>query len=229
VINGYRSIDQVNSVSGNFPVTGAEGFEPRSGRWSELPKLAVELSRITLLTMKSGALIGLGGADGRTQVSAVQIFDAESSNWQQVAPMNQSVGSVRGAVLNDGRVVVIGLVPTTSGRGSGSTTVGGEVYDPYTNLWLPISVQTSLSVQLSTKLAGGQILAVGATSPSITDAGDGLRAAVWDPNGFPPLPGADGPLASGLLAELAAGVAAILLFVLAAAHLRGFAPRVSRK
>lgn len=224
VINGWRVYDPANRFGGNFPVSDVEAFDPRSGRWSALPKLPLDLVQVRFLTLKDGRLIGLGGVDPQPfRLSAVQVFDPATDSWRQLAPMTGSSGNVEAVTLDDGRVLVIRGGQATFNAGFRIATAGGEVYDPDADLWLPITNLPRFSALKFVRLAGGSVLAVGfRTGSGSADPGseNGLTTAVWDPGGYPQLPGAEGPLASGSVAAGAAVAVVILTLVLLGARLR---------
>ncbi|KAF5904508.1 kelch-like protein 24, partial [Clarias magur] len=72
----------------------------------------------------------VGGYDGQSYLSNVEVYDSFSNRWTEVAPLKEAVSSPAVASCA-GRLFVIGGEPDES-----SCTDKVQCYDPETNNWL---------------------------------------------------------------------------------------------
>jgi hypothetical protein len=219
VTGGYR-----NQEAGTFGFRGesdrlydGELYDPRAGIWRPLNHPLPSNPQTTRLV--DGTILLTGGTFGRQGSPLTQVFDPRTGGWDQ---KKTSTGGGDAVVLKDGRIFFV-------------NGFGGFLYDTKNDLQLPA---TEFSTGSS---SGGPPFAIPGfpifASRSAVDLPDGrvfavrtqqssfdtrLQAAIFDPNGFPALPGSSGPLASVKTVEaLAAAALALILLASLRAVLLG--------
>ena len=91
----------------------------------------------------------------------VEIFDPETGDWQQSAPMPQAFKDKPIFLLNGGRVMAMGVV----GDGSSDKTAHAAMYDPVADTWTLISSVDPYYVPTDAiKLSDGRLLVFGSLS-----------------------------------------------------------------
>lgn len=181
---------------GSYPYHSEEVYSPSTGEWTELrPPQPVEDP--TLVPLPDGDVLLTGGHFGRNPSPFTYLYDPRAGAWSDRA---DSKAGGYPALLQDGRLLFL-FSPYT--------------YDPSADLWMPAtSPPHGLFVFLPPlALDDGLVLAVGGTGRY----GEQESIALYDPAGFPPLPGSTGPLAN---ASVTADLAIVTLVLLALVGLR---------
>lgn len=179
---------------GSFPFSTEEVYNAGRRQWIQVvPPQPVEDPTVT--TLPNGEVLITGGHFGPMPSPFTYLYDPRTGAWEQKA---DSKGGGSPVQLADGRLFF---------------PYGPFTYDLSQDLWMPAtepSAQVTYAQILAT-LDSGQVLVVSGF------ANQRLTVAFYDPSGFPPLPGSNGPLASS---RVAAGLALIALVLLGLVGLR---------
>lgn len=188
---------------GSFPYGSEEVFSVGTETWSELrPPEPVEDPSV--VPLPDGHALFVGGHFGKYPSPFVYLYDPMTGTWSDRA---SSKAGGEPALLKDGRLF-FAYSPYT--------------YDPTQDLWMPatepptglILFQSPIALDNGLALSiGGGLLAGGARNFA-----QGESLALYDPAGFPPLPGSAGPLATPQFTRALAITALILLALLGLRH-----------
>jgi hypothetical protein len=199
VTGGFATTDEVFGVA--FGPNQARPYDPQvydpgRNRWSTHP-FAVQVANPVLVPLSNGTVMATGGFDGRNRSHVTQLFDPRGNRWTMRAG---NPGGVQPAVtLVDGRIAFLGGL--------------GYAYDLGDDRWEPLT-RSALAVNEAALLPDGRALAV--SSPVLGEPPGATTSAIFDPAGFPALPGSTGPLASPGTFRLLAAIAAVLLVLVGA-------------
>jgi len=191
------------SQPGTSPGTGAymsdEVYDPRLDSWSELSE-PTTLEDPLLLPLRDGKLLVYGGHFGFQQSNLVYVYDPRSGAWSEKAT---AMGGGIAIELTDGRI----LFPQSL-----------WTYDPGQDLWMPVT-----QLPAGTQFAffplikpDGKVLVIANDLSQQNEI-----ALVFDPSGFPALPGSSGPLADSRATRLLLIVALALMLLVGARYLIG--------
>ncbi len=163
----------------------SELWDPAKKRWTRTPDRSTPRTDGVLVALKDGRAIYAGGeGDYRVRpfltLGLVSIYDPTADTWSPAAPMLQPRLDAAGALLPDGRVLVVGgnwAVDHVNG-GILSTT---EIYDPERDRWSkgPALPEARTGAEAVT-LVDGRILLVGGFVDT-TGVPSGLDAVLYDP------------------------------------------------
>ena len=161
-------------------VGGAVTFDPAVGSRASLPRLSTPRGLPTVVLLAGGRVLVTGGWTSGSfdpdSMGPSEIFDPETGEWRQAAPMNQSVEGQAAVLMRDGRVLVAG---GTANGGDGTARV--DIYDPGTDTWTPAeSMSTERVRPEAVLLADGRVLVTG-DDPYALEAMNG-SAEIYDPN-----------------------------------------------
>jgi N-acetylneuraminic acid mutarotase len=141
---------------------------PAVGTWTASPDLVSIRGTTTVVVLKDGRALAIGGGVGIQAVAAVEVFDPASGVWQATTPMNHPRRGHQAVLLGDGRVMVAG------GIHEGELLNSVEIFDPTTSKWTNMA---SMSVPrlggTLTLLTNGSVLATGGTSPDTASGAGG--------------------------------------------------------
>jgi hypothetical protein len=188
---------------GTSPGTGAymseEVYDPRLDSWSEVSE-PTTLEDPRLLPLHDGQLLVYGGHFGFQQSNLVYVYDPRSGAWSEKAAAK---GGGIAIELTDGRI----LFPESL-----------WTYDPGQDLWMPVTqVPTgTLFPSLPLLKPDGQVLVIANDFSEQREI-----ALVFDPSGFPALPGSSGPLADSRATSVLVIVALALMLLVGARYLVG--------
>ena len=122
---GNTSVEIYDPIEDTWSTTGSIAQPGRWGRW--------------IVLLRDGRVLAGGGGTG-TQLSiksyhigcgqCVEIFDPGSDTWSSVANMNKARFWGAAALLQDGKVLVVGGIDET-----GTNLRSAEIYDPATDTW----------------------------------------------------------------------------------------------
>jgi hypothetical protein len=151
--------------------TTTEIFEPFSRTWSAGPNLSAQRSLHASAVLNDGRVLLCGGTSTAGSVTATcEIFNPATNAFTQAAPMGSARAGHAATTLNDGRVLVTGGTTTFTGTSfppilNGALTTG-EVYDPITNVWTPVSnvMAAKRLFHTQTRLQDGRVLCVSGIS-----------------------------------------------------------------
>jgi hypothetical protein len=182
---------------GAYPYTTEEIFDPRWRRWSTLiPPEPVEDP--TVVSLPDGQALFTGGHFGMPPSPFTYLYNPGTGSWTRKADWKSGGYPT---FLNDGRLLFLIPRPYT--------------YDISQDLWMPATAPPDGYFLLGlTVEVGDRVLALASPGPF---GQGGLFIAVYDPSGFPPLPGSAGALANP---SIAAGLAIVVLALLLVTGLR---------
>jgi hypothetical protein len=104
--------------SGNDP-DSTETYDPATNSWSAAARMPTERRQHIAVRLNSGEVLLLGGLYGDAGLSGTaDLYDPIKDTWSTAGDMGGLHGVVRASLLQDGRVLVVGL------------DWGAEVYDP---------------------------------------------------------------------------------------------------
>jgi N-acetylneuraminic acid mutarotase len=113
-------------VVGGFPSWGAdrpletaEIYDPATGRWRDAGSLTAPRTAFTLVPLRGGGALVVGGQSGEDQA---EVFDPVQRSWSRVRDDAPAGERPAAAALRDGRILVV------SGRDA-------RIYDPRTGRW----------------------------------------------------------------------------------------------
>ncbi|CAJ1452548.1 unnamed protein product [Effrenium voratum] len=144
---------------GESPLKLAEGFRAEEGRgeWRQLPPMLARRCYASACELEGKIYVLGGSADGRT-LNTFEVFDPESSQWQQwfAKPPMGTKRTMLAAATAEGRIYVAG------GFDGIRDLASAEVYDPRTNAWSaamdPMGVARSYHCLVA---ANGSVYALG--------------------------------------------------------------------
>ncbi|WP_148717100.1 kelch repeat-containing protein [Chitinolyticbacter meiyuanensis] len=122
------------------------------------------------VTLADGKVLVVGGEilPGAEVVvtQTTELFNAETRQFQFVAPMHTGRAGHATVRLQDGRVLAVGGYNATGARPPGLTTA--EIYDPVTNQWNQIPLQIGRAEPKATLLPSGKVLIVGGSASTLS-------------------------------------------------------------
>ena len=188
---------------GTSPGTGAymseEVYDPRLDTWSEVSE-PTTLEDPRLLPLHDGKLLVYGGHFGFQPSNLVYLYDPRSGAWSEKAT---AMGGGIAIELTDGRI----LFPQSL-----------WTYDPSQDLWMPVTQVPpgTLFPSLPLIKPDGKVLVIANNLSQQSQI-----ALVFDPNGFPALPGSSGPLGDSRATSVLLIVALALMLLVGTRYLIG--------
>lgn len=116
---------------------GVEFYDPASDRWSDGPPLSSPRYAVSLIRLKDGRVLAVGGRERSTRGGATgvcELFDPKTGRWSPTGSLRVARESQPLALLPDGRVLAAGGYETRQG-GVGNVSRAAELYDPRTGEW----------------------------------------------------------------------------------------------
>ncbi|HVF72220.1 MAG TPA: kelch repeat-containing protein [Chthoniobacterales bacterium] len=160
----------------------AELYDPATGTWTPTGSLNVSRRAHTATLLPGGKVLVAGGlhgglTSGYDALSTAEIYDPATGTWTLTGSMAQARGHHAATLLSNGKVLVVGGLPTFSGAGN-PPIKSAEIYDPASGAWTTTgSLNTGRWSHTATVLPDGRVLAAGGF-------GDGavlMSAEVYDP------------------------------------------------
>ncbi|WP_139490137.1 Kelch repeat-containing protein [Brevibacillus dissolubilis] len=122
--------------AGNYPdvsLTSTEIFDPSTGEYTVGPPMISETDWYShAVALKDGCVLIISeGTMGNTgKLQQTQIYNPSTNKWSLGAAPNVMRHNSAVALLQDGRVMMVGGNP-----GSGNGSITAEIYDPVMNKW----------------------------------------------------------------------------------------------
>jgi hypothetical protein len=155
----------------------AEIYDPATGRFSPTGAMHTPRAAFAGVRLNDGKVLVVGGVSGgrypdhRVESSA-EIYDPATGKFAVTGSLSVPRYKLAVALLNDGRVLVVGGSDARDWRGTYSTT---EIYSPTTGRFTPgptMSEKRFKLMETALSLSDGRVLV----------AGGGDRPEVFDPN-----------------------------------------------
>jgi PKD repeat protein len=156
--------------NGQYPIAGAELYDPSSGTWTNTGALQQEREAFASARLPDGRVLVVGGYDGggAGEISSAEIYDPHTETWTNAAPMHFAADSQTATLLPDGTVLVAG------GSNNGNALTNAILYSPLNNTWTNTgSLQVARAGHAAILLPSGKVLVVG---------GGGNSAELYDPS-----------------------------------------------
>ena len=193
-------------TTGGAPITGAELFDPATGRWTATGPLAAARAFHSATLLPSGQVLAVGGSGaGSTALASAERYDAVTGTWSPAGALAAARASHSATLLRSGKVLVAG------GWGPAPLT-SAEWYDPASGQWTAAgTMATARQSHAAALLSTGQVLVAGGAPPAASELFDevlGTQVA-WTPDVVGALPdlgaGQVLPLGGSLFTGLAEG------------------------
>jgi hypothetical protein len=153
LIAGGASIVANNNSTGN-PLTGAELYDPRTGRWTMTGSLHTARSEHTAALLRDGLVLVAGG--GRS--APAELYHPRTGAWTVTGSPHNVYDFETGeaaTLLPNGLVLV-------AGNALDSSNNSADLYNPQTGRWtITGSLHEPRNFQPSTLLSDGQVLVSG--------------------------------------------------------------------
>ena len=138
---------------------GAEIYDVKNDSWTKTSIQPRRTSTHTLLLLKDGKVIQVGGFSGGSSDNRVELYDPVTDKWFEGPILNNARMLHTTSLLDDGRVIAIG------GTSRAGNMTGSEIYNPKTEMWSQsgdmVEPRTS---HTATILEDGKVLVVGGTN-----------------------------------------------------------------
>jgi len=150
-------------VAGGFTgeenaVSGAELYDPASGRFTPLPRMSTLRHSHTATLMPNGQVLIVGGyTAGSVVVTSAELFDPNTKRFTPTGPLGAARAGHVAVALSSGKVLIAG------GVGPGwSFLSSAELYDPATGGFTPTGAMTvARESHAAVTLRDGNVLVVG--------------------------------------------------------------------
>ena len=176
-----------------FPRRDAELYDPITGAWSETGALPGARSGQSAMLLNDGRVLIAGGNTEKLRLRRVgEIYDPDTGNWTSTdtSPLHRLV---RAALLNDGRVLAVGVEAGCDQTCAQSRPMAAVVYDPDANAWTDVADPTSAGCAFSQliPLGTGEVLSLCGTvyddDPRVSELYDPVLDT-WTATTSPPRP-----------------------------------------
>lgn len=153
---------------GTTPTATAELYDPATRLWTPVVSMATARTRATLVVMRTGEVLALGGSSNNQNTGALATaemhhpaFQPLLSAWMARNSMTTRRHEHTATLLKNGTVLVAG--------GSGSALPHAEVLDPETALWVPTpgSMSRFRERHTATLLDNGKVLVAAGKNANI--------------------------------------------------------------
>ncbi|MFI0481127.1 kelch repeat-containing protein [Actinomadura sp. 9N215] len=171
----------VGGITGPFsqplaPVAAAEIYDPGSRSWTATGALHQARFSHSATLLPNGTVLVAGGIAPRdtqsiTALASAEIFDPQTGEWTEIAPMHDARGGHPAVPLRNGKVLMVGGM-TAIGRALFSGQAFCEIFDPAVDPtvspWTPTgSMATVRKSHQATLLADGTVLVTGGDSQGL--------------------------------------------------------------
>lgn len=122
------------------PIPSVEIYDPATRKWSKAGNLNATRSGITLVPLKGGGALAAGGCQGPASwappINLAEVFDPAANTWTVTTPLPTVICGAGGAMLPDGRALVVDQYAFTGvARYFFTATDDAFIYDPKTRAW----------------------------------------------------------------------------------------------
>jgi N-acetylneuraminic acid mutarotase/(2Fe-2S) ferredoxin len=151
----------INSDANTVPITNAELYDPRTGRWSVTASLNAPRESHTATLLPDGKVLAAAGDYTET----VELYDPSTGVWSFTGSLTNAGSGNTATLLPDGKVLVVG------GGWGGSSLNTAELYDPNTGTWsATASPNTGRSGHTATLLQNGNVVVAGGCNDNCFDS-----------------------------------------------------------
>ncbi len=158
-------------------LASVEIFDPSTNTFQDAAPLPAPRDHHTATLLQSGEVLVTGGGQGseisvptgdKTLASAL-LYDPKKNEWREVGSMSSSRAGHRAALLDDGRVLVVGggaVVGYSCAQIHPNCTIAtslgsAEIYDPATGTWSPTGSLSQPRLAFSLNLTPAGVVASG--------------------------------------------------------------------
>lgn len=145
-------------TDGSSEASGAEVYEPRTGRFVRLPRMVTLRHSHTATTLPDGRVLITGGYTGEGNVTPLaEIFDPATNRFVTTGAMTVPRAGHVAVPLANGKVLIVG------GVGNGWAFLSSaEIFDPATGRFAPTaSMSVSRESHVGLRLQDGRVLIIG--------------------------------------------------------------------
>jgi len=164
IIGGVRGGGPNFLFSGHNFLASAELFDPRLGRFTEVPGTGFGRStgsNGSAVLLASGKVLIAGGIDGEVIVSSARLYDPATGQFVDARSMGSERFWHEATLLGDGCVLVTGGMKTNQWPGP-VVVATAELYDPQRGAFLRLpDMTTPRAAHTATLLPDGQVLIAG--------------------------------------------------------------------
>jgi N-acetylneuraminic acid mutarotase len=154
LVTGGRGFGSVDAGSVYFQ--SAELFDPATGTFAPVAKMAAKRSQHAAVALASGKVLVVGGAPSPT---TAEIFDPASATWTSTLPLAHDHWSATLTLLPGGQVFL-------AGGSSGPPAGASEIFDPASGAWKDAApMSTPRRYHTATLLLDGRVLVTGGQRP----------------------------------------------------------------
>mgnify|MGYP002622489237 CR=1 FL=1 len=159
---------RVMAIGGNsaypgeqFVVADAELYDPRSGNWKPTAPMHTPRRSLAAVVLADGRVLVAGGAgrlgEAKKQLSVSEVYDPQSEQWTEVAPLREGRWGPTATLLADGQVLIVG-----GAYGSFGSRSSAELFDPQDCTWRDAGkLSQARNGHRAITLSDGRVLIVG--------------------------------------------------------------------
>ena len=148
----------INGDLDTDPITNAELYDPRTGRWSVTASLNAPRESHTATLLPDGKVLAAAGESTDT----AELYDPSTGVWSFTGSLSNAGSGNTATLLPDGKVLVVG---------GGSSLNTAELYDPNTGTWsATASLNTGRSGYTATLLQNGNVVVAGGCNDNCPDS-----------------------------------------------------------
>ena len=158
ILVGGGTNGRINGDLDTVPITNAELYDPRTGRWSVTASLNAPRESHTATLLPDGKVLAAAGESTDT----AELYDPSTGVWSFTGSLSNAGSGNTATLLPDGKVLVVG---------GGSSRNTAELYDPNTGTWsATASLNTGRSGHTATLLQNGNVVVAGGCNDNCPDS-----------------------------------------------------------
>ncbi|HTR60926.1 MAG TPA: DUF3443 family protein [Candidatus Binataceae bacterium] len=159
-------------ASNSLLVVGNDGqaaiINPGNGTSFMTASLPTNLGNGAMVDLQDGRVLYTGGDQGAAATSNAWIYDPNVQTWTLIGQMTTARTLHTATVMNDGRVLIAGGLPSDSVYPTVSALASAEIFDPTTNSFTATgSMNTARAWQTATLLQSNSVLVAGGATQNI--------------------------------------------------------------